>query len=390
VIFALSKACTALITITLYILIYKPNTEEEKNEGHVDEIKRELQDGHEPMNFACTQENFLQGLFLVSHISGKNANLPILGNVLLKTENGGLKLSTTNLEMAVSAMVRGRVEQPGEYTVPAKLLQDYVALLPTGKVELVLGAEGLEIRADGSTTTVRGMPSSEFPLIPELGGVACYFNGDAAGKLVMAATDSYRLAERVTDLENGSNQAEMKCIVPAKAMQEVGRILTAYSDDMGLPEAVEWAMTDSQMVVTYGNVELISRLIEASFPDYRQIIPTQFKTTGTMTRVELSKAIRAASLFSRQGLFDVHFEFSEGSLKVSSSDSGTGAHSTSLKATVEGDANKVTMNFRYISDGLAVIGKDKVTIRLIDGMNAVVVTPAESESYRYIVMPIRQ
>ncbi|MCK9361392.1 DNA polymerase III subunit beta [Patescibacteria group bacterium] len=375
------------------------------------------------MNFACTQENLLQGLSLVSHISGKNANLPILGNVLLKTENGGLKLSTTNLEMAVSAMVRGRVEQAGEFTVPAKLLQDYISLLPAGKVELVLNGDGLEVRADGSTTTVRGMPSSEFPLIPrltkeggyrlkaeelrgaigqvafavsgsesrpELGGVACYFNGEHSGKLVMAATDSYRLAERVTGLETGSSEAEVKCIVPAKAMQEIGRILTAYSDDMGLPEAVEWAMTDSQMVITYGNVELISRLIEASFPDYRQIIPTQFKTTGTITRTELAKAIRAASLFSRQGLFDVHFEFSEGSLKVSSSDTGTGAHATSLKAVVDGDANKVTMNYRYISDGLAAIGKDKVTIRLIDGMNAVVVTPAEGEGYRYIVMPIRQ
>ncbi len=375
------------------------------------------------MNFACTQENLLQGLSLVSHISGKNANLPILGNVLMKTENGGLKLSTTNLEMAVSAMVRGRVEQAGEFTVPAKLLQDYISLLPAGKVELILNGDGLEVRADGSTTTVRGMPSSEFPLIPrltkeggyrlkaeelrgaigqvafavsgsesrpELGGVACYFNGENSGKLVMAATDSYRLAERVSDLDTGSSQADVKCIVPAKAMQEIGRILTAYSDDMGLPEAVEWAMTESQMVITYGNVELISRLIEASFPDYRQIIPTQFKTTGTMARVELAKAIRAASLFSRQGLFDVHFEFSDGSLKVSSSDTGTGAHSTALKAVVEGDANKVTMNYRYIADGLAAIGKDKVTIRLIDGMNAVVVTPAEGEGYRYIVMPIRQ
>lgn len=375
------------------------------------------------MNFACTQENLLQGLSLVSHISGKNANLPILGNVLLKTENGGLKLSTTNLEMAVSAMVRGRVEQAGEFTVPAKLLQDYISLLPSGKVELVLNGDGLEVKADGSTTTVRGMPSSEFPLIPrlakeegyrlkaedlrsaiaqvafavsssesrpELGGVACYFQMDGSNKLVMAATDSYRLAERVLDLEAGSSAKETKCIVPAKAIQEVGRILSAYKDDVGMPEAVEWAMTESQMVVTYGNVELISRLIEGSFPDYRQIIPTEFRATTTVGRAELSKAIRAASLFSKQGLFDVHFEFSDGQLKVSSSDSGTGAHSTSLKVETTGDENKITMNYRYISDGLAAIGKDKVTLRHIDGMNPVVVTPAEGEGYRYIVMPIRQ
>ncbi|MEK7473979.1 MAG: DNA polymerase III subunit beta [Patescibacteria group bacterium] len=376
------------------------------------------------MNFACTQENLLQGLSLVSHISGKNVNLPILGNVLMKTENGGLKLSTTNLEMAVSAMVRGRVEEQGEFTVPAKLLQDYVSLLPAGKVELVLNGDSLEVKADGSTTSVRGMPSSEFPLIPrlakeggyrfkadtlrsaiaqvafavsssesrpELGGVACYFHGfDMPNKLIMAATDSYRLAERVSELESGGSSTEAKCIVPAKAMQEVARILSAYKDDVGMPEAVEWSLTDSQMVVTYGNVELISRLIEGSFPDYRQIVPSAFQCTATVGRMELAKAIRAASLFSKQGLFDVHFEFSDGALKVSSSDTGTGAHSTTLKVATEGDPNKVTMNYRYISDGLAAIGTDKVVLRLIDGMNPVAVTPAESEEYRYIVMPIRQ
>jgi len=377
------------------------------------------------MNFACTQENLLQGLSLVSHISGKNANLPILGNVLLKTENGGLKLSTTNLEMAVSAMVRGRVEQAGEYTVPAKLLQDYVSLLPSGKVELVVTDQGLEVRADGSSTTVRGMPSSEFPLIPrltkeggfrlnaealrtaigqvafavsasesrpELSGVACFFHGfDQKNKLTMVATDSYRLSEKLVELENGSAPNEAKCIVPARAMQEIGRILTAYKDDVGMPEAVEWSLTDSQMVMSYGNVELISRLIEASFPDYRQIIPAKFTSTITVARGELAKAIRAASLFAKQGLFDVHFEVSEGGLRISSSDSGTGAHATTLKVQTEGETEKkVTMNYRYVSDGIAAMGTDKVSLKLIDGMNPVCVTPAEGEGYRYIVMPIRQ
>lgn len=107
-------------------------------------------------------------------------------------------------------------------------------------------------------------------------------------------------------------------------------------------------------------------------------------------RTELAKAIRAASLFSKQGLFDVHFELLDGALKVSSSDTGTGAHSTTLKVETEGDANKVTMNFRYVSDGLAAMGTDKVKMRLIDGMNPVELRPAEGDEYRYIVMPIRQ
>ena len=116
----------------------------------------------------CTQENLLQGLSLVGHIAGKNANLPILANVLIQAEGGQLRISTTNLEMAISVIVRGRVDQPGEYTVPAKLFQEYVSLLGEGKVELSLTNDGLEIKADGKVTNIKGIAATEFPLIPKL------------------------------------------------------------------------------------------------------------------------------------------------------------------------------------------------------------------------------
>lgn len=377
------------------------------------------------MIFACTQENLLQGLALVSHIAGKSANLPILANVLMKVEEGNLKLSTTNLEMAVSAIVRGRVEQPGEYTVPAKLLQDYVSLLSSGKVELRVTEEGLQITADDKTTTIKGMPASEFPLIPklaregayrfqsevlkqaigqvafavsssesrpELSGVSCVFHPeDRADVLVMAATDSYRLSERAVPLVAGGNGRPAKCIVPARALGEVGRILAAYKDDVGVPEVVEWSITESQLVLSYGNVELVSRLIEGSFPDYRPLIPQQFTSSFTVVRSELAKAIRAASLFARQGIYDIHFEIeATGNLRVSSSDSGTGAHTTLLKGQLEGGANKVTLNFRYVADGLTAMGTDQVVIKMIDAFSPVVLVPAKVDGFQYIVMPIRQ
>lgn len=376
------------------------------------------------MIFACTQENLLQGLGLVSHIAGKNVNLPILGNVLLKTEGGSLKLCTTNLEMAVSALVRGRVEEAGEFTVPAKLLMDYVSLLSDGKVELVQNGDTLEVRTDGKTTGIKGMVASEFPLIPrlakqagyklkapvlreaisqvafavsssesrpELSGVACFFNTPASvGQLVMAATDSYRLSERGVPLVEGGQAAEAKCIVPARTLQEVARILTAYKDDVATPEEAEWSMNESQLVISFGNVELISRLIEGSFPDYKQIIPTQFRTTLAVKRSELAKAVRAASLFARQGLYDVHLAYEpDKGLTVSSADTGTGAHTTTLSVDAKGDANHVTLNFKYLLDGLAAFSTDKLELKMIDAMNPVVVT-AEGQGLQYIVMPIRQ
>ncbi|MDO8617804.1 MAG: DNA polymerase III subunit beta [Candidatus Uhrbacteria bacterium] len=378
------------------------------------------------MVFACTQENLLQGVQLVSHLPGKNVNLPVLSNVLLKTDGGNLTLSTTNLEMAVSTSVRGRVEEEGEFTVPAKLFLDYISLLPSGKVELVVKEDILEVCADEKSTKIKGIQASEFPLIPkltkgggyrlsavklrqaigqvsfavstsesrpELSGVACFFHGGSAGQnhLVMAATDSYRLAEKLVPLSSGSGSAEMRCIVPARAIVEISRILSVYSDDLAMPEEAEWLLTDSQLVLTFGKVELVSRLIEGSFPDYQQIIPGQFRSVITVPRGELTKAIRAAALFARQGLFDVHFELApEGLLKVSSADTGTGSHTTTLKVAAGQEVNRVTLNSKYVLDGLAAMTSDTVLFQMIDAMSPVVIKPVGQEDFQYVVMPIRQ
>ncbi|MBD3252080.1 DNA polymerase III subunit beta [Candidatus Uhrbacteria bacterium] len=377
------------------------------------------------MKFVCTQENLIQGLSVVSHITGKSINLPVLGNVLLKTEGGNLKLSATNLELAVSTLVRGKVEVEGEYTVPAKLLQDYIGLLPQGKVELELIEEGLKVQASGQETVVRGMAAQEFPLIPklaksegvsfpvddlkrtitqvafavslsesrpELSGVACWFGGSVgSGSVAFVATDSYRLAERVLKLTKGS--METRLIVPARTMLEVNRILSGYKDELGVPEDVQWVTTENQLVVTFGSTELVSRLIEGSFPDYQQIIPDSFSTEVLLDRSELQKAVKAASLFSRQGLYDVHLAVKpeEGVLEVFSADQGTGKTSTALQGEITGGATNLVVNFKYLSDGLAAINTNKVKLQLNDAMSPMLLLPdTGDEQYRYLVMPIRQ
>ncbi len=378
------------------------------------------------MNVACTQENLLQGLTLVSHVAGKNSNLPILGNVLLKTENGNLKLSCTNLEIAISTLVRGKVEADGEYTVPAKLLQDCIALLPSGKVELCLKDDVLEVSADGHVSHFKGVSASEFPLIPkltkergylisgaelrqavnqvifavsasdsrpELSGVACFFHGSSGqDRLLIVATDSYRLSERSVPLISGGNGKEARCIVPARSVAEIARILLSYRDEVAMPEQVEWSLTDNQLVLSFGNAELVSRLIEGAFPDYQQIIPSQFRQSTTLSRQELAKSFRAASLFSRQGIYDVRLELlPNGDVRVSSADTGTGMHITTLKGDCEqSEGNQVTLNFRYVSDGLSAMTSERVRLQMIDAMNPVLMTPVDTGGFRYIVMPIRQ
>lgn len=362
---------------------------------------------------------------MVGHVAGKNVNLPVLGNVLLKTEAGSLKLSTTNLEMAVNCSVRGKVEVDGEYSVPAKLFLDYVSLLPSGKVELVLKEEGLEVRSGEQETVLKGMPASEFPLLPklaksgavempasdlkraigqvafavstsesrpELSGVACFFTSDGSGgRVAFVATDSYRLAERTVSYVG--SDGDRKLIIPARALIEASRILGSYKDELNVPQSASFVFTENQMVMTYGSVELVSRLIEGSFPDYQQIIPSQSKTEAVLSRADLQKAVRAASLFSRQGLFDIHLSFDpvKGTCTVQSADQGTGKTKTVLKGAVTGAENAVTLNFRYVGDGLAAMTSEQVRIKQIDAMNPVLVLPEDaSEAYRYVVMPIRQ
>lgn len=379
------------------------------------------------MKFACTQENLIQGLSVVSHITGKSINLPILGNVLLKTDGGNLKLAATNLELAVSTVVRGKTDTEGEYTVPAKLFLDFVSLLPQGKVELELIDEGLRVGAEGQETVIRGLLASEFPLIPkltkakgvkfgvedfkravgqvvfavstsesrpELSGVAVFFGGKSGkGKAALVATDSYRLAERIVS-PSGDGGDETKLIIPSRTMLEIGRILSSYKDELGVPEEVEWATTENQLVVTFGQTELISRLIEGSFPDYHQIIPERFKVTAVVDRAEFQKAVRAAALFSRQGLYDVHLEFkpADGTVTVHSADQGTGKTSKAVSGEVSGDTNNVTVNYKYLGDGLAAITAPKVKLSLNDAMSPMLVLPEgdKAEAYRYLVMPIRQ
>jgi DNA polymerase-3 subunit beta len=329
------------------------------------------------------------------------------------------------LEIAVNCTVRGRVEQEGEYSVPAKLFLDYVSLLPSGKVELVLTEDGLEVRSGEQETVLKGMAAGEFPVLPklttaqpyeisatdlkraigqvafsvstsesrpELMGVACFFGGPAGdGNVAFAATDSYRLAERVAVTKGATTEARF--IVPSRSFMEVSRILGSYKDELAMPEQVIVGFTENQMVVSYGNVDLISRLIEGSFPDYKPLIPQQSKTEAVVSRSELQKAVRAASLFSRQGIFDIHLQFDSenGTCTVQSADQGTGKTKTVLKGTVTGSTNTVMLNFRYLMDGLSAMSSEQVRIRQIDGMNPVLVVPeGAQEKYLYVVMPIRQ
>lgn len=374
------------------------------------------------MKISTTQENLAQGLSLVSHVSSRNVNLPILQNTLLKIDGKVLRLLSTNLELAVSCLVRGRVEEEGEITVPARLFAEYVALLGSGQIDLVLSGNALLIKSGKSETKINGIPAAEFPVIPGVGDGKKYklpigethralgsvlfsvaqtesrpeltgvFFSFAGGVLTLAATDSYRLAEVSVSLVEGSSDSSITLIIPARTLAELARMLAAPRDGVESPDELVVTVTENQVQFEVGNAELQSRLIEGTYPDYRQIIPTRFQTETVLSKAEFVSAVKAASLFTKSGLYDVRLEFSpKKPLIIKAADTQTGEHRAEVAAQTTGEENHVVVNYKYLLDGLNAIRDDEIHFKMIDASNPCLVTPKDAnEKYVYIVMPIKQ
>ncbi len=384
------------------------------------------------MKFSCTQENLKRGLLATGYVAGKNVNLPILNNVMIKIEGSSIQLISTNLEIAVRCSIRGKVDEAGEYTVPSKLFMEYVNLLPEERVDLETNEAFLKIACRKNSTKIKGIPSSEFPLIPTvdkqktlyisgttlkraLGQVnfaissiesrpeltGAFFNVNpsfAQGSLVIAATDSYRLSEKTVALETksgtpSSNEA-FSFIVPGKSLQEVVRILALFKESELEASPVEIAYSEGQVAFSFGDVELISRLIDGRYPDYRPIIPEKHVSEAVFRRPDAVQAVKGASLFARAGLQDVHFRMdpAEG-LIVSSSEGQMGKNDSTVEAEVTGPQNAIVLNYRYFLDGLAALETPKARMKIIDAMNACLLVSegnTEKERFLYIVMPIKQ
>ncbi len=377
------------------------------------------------MNFSSLQENLKQGLFFVGHVAGKNINLPILNNVMIRAKKDGVKLISTNLEMGITHNIRGKIEKEGEYTVDSKLITDYVGLLPNQKVNISQKEANIIIVCGNYNTKIKGQPTEEFPLIPtinknkyyslkinefkkalsqvvfavstnesrmELSGVYFAFSNS---KLILASTDSYRLAEKEINIKSSENGEDLKIIVPAKTLQELIRILSGVSDggDVGSNnEEIKFYVSDNQILFTIKSTEMISRLIEGQYPDYKQIIPGTSKTTAIINKLEFIRAVKASSLFSKSGINDINLDFpaNKNQVVISSASGQTGESYTILEAKINGEDNGIIVNYNYLLDGLNNIEGENVRIEIIDNNTPCILRPEKDKDYLYIIMPIKQ
>lgn len=373
------------------------------------------------MKLSCTRENLDQALSIVGGGIGKNINLPILQNILLRATEQKIEVVATDLDLAISVHVRGRVDVVGSFTVPAKMLTECVRLLSDEKIELEVKENELLVVCGKSSTKIKGTVADDFPVVPSVGGELGYvvsadlfksslsvvlpavakndirpelagiyfgFNTYHPNTLTLAATDSYRLAEKQVELTQGGDV--LPVIVPGHTAQELQRVVTLTAAPAG--EMVRLVVGENQIAMRYGEVEVVSRVVEGKFPDYTQIIPREFKTTTECDVEKLTKEVRAAGLFTTGGVNAVALDFnvSEGTVGVSSTSNQTGEYVSEIPAEIQGEENSILLNHKYVLDGLTSLNKETVVIKMISGENPCIFAAKDDLSFLYIVMPVRQ
>jgi len=367
------------------------------------------------MKLFCSQKDLDYALNIVNKAISTNNTLPVLNNILIKAEGKKLYFSSTNLEIAISCSIDADVRGEGAITVPAKLITNYVSLLTDEKVELSV-TEGANLAVNSSTshTKIKCISADEFPLIPKvekgqefsigsddffqaitetvfaaslnttrpvLSGIFIKFVGD---ELRVAATDSYRLAEKTVKVAKAPKE-EFSCIVPAKTMMELGKILSKSE-----AKNVKVNVSKNQILFVVDGVDLISRLIEGKFPDYEKIIPKDDKTKFTVSVEDLSLVLKRVSLFARENNNSIKLSVTnDGKLTVSSEETKVGEEKADVIVKVDGENNKISLNAQYLLDVLTYIGEDKVLFLMNDKASPACIKPVEDGGYVYIIMPLK-
>ena len=374
------------------------------------------------MRLSCLQENLARGLSVVGRAVASRSTLPITQNVLLSTEQSMLKISATDLNMAMTTWIGAQVEEEGAITVPARLLSDFVNSLPPERIDMEATSQPIGIKIDcvGFESKISGTPADDFPPIPAVeGGLAAKIEPDVLREAIslvsfaaatedsrpvltgvkteitgdefkFAAADGFRLAVYSGKLAEPPSE-DIEFLIPARVLNEISRLLGTQQ------KAVEFMVTPSsnQALFRVEDVEIVSSLIAGNFPNYNQLIPQRQSNT---TRVVLDsdaflRATRTAAIFARDssGIIRLQMaggeENSQGKISISARAEEIGDHEGTLGATVEGEDAKIAFNSNYLTDVLDVLNGE-VAMEVSSPSSPGVLKPVEGDDYVHVVMPM--
>jgi DNA polymerase-3 subunit beta len=362
------------------------------------------------------QENLARGLSVVSR-AVSNRSLPVLTNVLLKTEDAGLKLTATNLEIGITYWVPGKIETDGATSVPARLLTDLVNSLPGGEpIDLELGeGETLHIRSGRFESNIKGIAADDFPTVqtagerpvtripqnvlrhaleetafaaasdearPILTGVLARFEGD---QLTLAAADNYRIAVKTITILDPVEETSV--VIPARALHELSRVLTDTDD----PVSVVLAHARNQILFHLEGVDLVSRLIDGQYPNYQSVLPASHSTRAVLDREELLRAVRPAALIAHESANIVKLGVGlDGDPGITvSANAEVGDHVGRIEADVDGDGTTIAFNARFLADVLTNVDAEQFALELNGPLSPGVFKPLGDDRYVHVVMPLR-
>ncbi len=362
------------------------------------------------MKFTCTTEHFKNAVLAVERFTGRHVTLPVLAHILITAREKKISLHATNLEVGIEYAIPGKVHKTGSVTAPAKFIGQILQSLSDETITLEAEKQQLTLRTPSSDITVFGLNPAEFPTLPDikpehsfrvlgvqivtalrhvvlaaagtdvkpvLGGIFIAAN---PGTLVLAATDSFRLAEHTLARQEGI-PTSVEFIIPARVAQELLRGVP--------PEAeLEVRVGEHQVLFAWGENRIVSRLIDGAYPPYRTIIPKAYETTLVVGREELERKIRLAAVFSSR-LNDVSLRFTPSELEVITSNAETGGTHGRIAVKGRGKSGTAIFNHRYLLDGVDAAGGEHVTLNLNGISGAAMIQNPGDQDYFYLLMPIR-
>ena len=357
----------------------------------------------------CSRDDLAAALGVVARGLSTRGAVQVLNGILLRGEEANLTLASTDMEISLRASVAGEIAGDGAVVVPGRLLTDLARLLPDDSVTLSHdeGDGVLQVTSGSHSSRLNVYSAEDFPRLPPtdvalhtvaapallatidkvaraasrdesrpvLTGILVRFEGD---KLIMAATDSYRLAVKETELESGG--ADLEAIIPARALQELARI-AAGTDEVKL------GVHENHVIFSAGDIWLTSRRIDGQFPNYKQLLPETFEAEVTTPREPLLQVIRRAGVLAQRNT-PLQLRFAEGELRVSAQTQDVGEAHESLPVDYAGDGLEIGFNPDFLRDGLEAVSVDAVQLKLINPLRpGLIVSP--DESFWYLIMPIR-
>lgn len=369
------------------------------------------------MKASCLQENLHRGLSIVGRAVSTKAQLPILGNILIATEQGKLKLSSTNLETGINFWLGAKVEKEGSLTVPARVLMELISSLPAEKIILESTEGILKVTCGMHESTMNGLSAREFPILslssqkegpsfsqeilkeaisqvafaaaqdegrPVLTGVRWLQEGE---HLVLAATDGYRLSTKKLTIKKGL--FEKPLIVSARALLEVAHVSSEKTEEDKREIKTVVLDEENQMGFSFKDTEIITRLIEGEFPDFSKIIPQGFTLRVVLDREILLKGIKIASIFARDAANIIKWRIGEGRVTLTANSPQVGENSSEIEAKTEGEDVEIAFNFRFLLDFLTAAKGDKIVFETSGPLNPGVFRLDGDDSFLHIIMPVR-